>query len=788
MRAIRSAGWRASFLLAASLVAGLVGAADAGVGMVAMLPDAPDWIAGSDSEELFLEIVLNGVVTGRIARVRRDFDRLRVSSAALRELGFRLRPDTPAIVNITRMAGVQARYDEAAQRLALDVAAELVDQEPERLNARISRLPQPETSAGMLLNYDVHATRTDDRTKVVSLLSELRAFGEWGVVSHAALVRRTDSAGTGSQSDAIRLDTTYSRSFVGSALTLRLGDAIAGGLGWTRATRFAGLQVQRNFALQPELVTFPVPAFRGQANLPSTVDLYLDGVRQFSGQVPAGPFELSTMPVVNGAGTAEMVVTDLLGAQRVVVLPFYTTSRLLRAGLSSYSLDVGFVRRNYGLESSSYSSDPMVSATWRLGVRDWLTLEGQLEGTPSLTLGGAGAVLGLGRAGVVDASFALSTDDGERGRQASLGYGWRNRRFNFALGTQRSFDAFRDIASAWGAPPPQRSDRVIAGMNLGRNGSLGLSYFGLQYPGAARMRLASAFYSRSLGPRISLSVSYSRDLDRRHGHAIFAGLALALEDHISASLSASRQGRSDVLSSLDVSRPVDPDGGLGWRARIQDGPVHGGLVEAGYRGARGQAQVGVQRSGGARQAWAGVSGALVLMDGQLLAARPIHDAFAVVSTDGLADVPVQLENRPIGRTGAGGTLLVTPLNAYQRNRLGIDPMHLPASTDVSRVEADVVPSDRAGTLVRFGIVEARAASVILHDATGHPLPLGTRVSQPDHDGEPALVGYDGLAYLEGLQEHNRIEAHLAEGSSCTASFDYAPRTGELPTIGPLACE
>jgi outer membrane usher protein len=153
------------------------------------------------------------------------------------------------------------------------------------------------------------------------------------------LTRTFNSPAVGRQTDSVRMDTTFSRSFVHRALTLRIGDIISGSLGWSRATRLGGIQLQRNFALQPDLITFPVPAFYGQANLPSSVDLYINGMKQYSSNVPAGPFQLNTVPEVNGNGQASVVVTDALGRQTTIAFPFYTTSRLLIPGLSDYSLE-----------------------------------------------------------------------------------------------------------------------------------------------------------------------------------------------------------------------------------------------------------------------------------------------------------------------------------------------------------------------------------------------------------------------------------------------------------------
>ncbi|NNC24852.1 hypothetical protein HKX41_11975, partial [Salinisphaera sp. USBA-960] len=64
-----------------------------------------------------------------------------------------------------------------------------------------------------------------------------------------------------------------------------------------------------------------------------------------------------------------------------------------------------------------------------------------------------------------------------------------------------------------------------------------------------------------------------------------------------------------------------------------------------------------------------------------------------------------------------------------------------ADTRLDRVETLSTPRDRSGTVVRFSIEKIRAAVLILRDAAGAPLPLGSAVLSGN--GERATVGYDG---------------------------------------------
>jgi outer membrane usher protein len=751
-----------------------------------VIADSAEPRAGT-AEDLYLEVVLNGNPTRRIAHFTRDAAHFRAAASTLRELGFRLPAgEGGASVDVGNLVGVTLNYDAARQRIEITAPPALLDQKAQVLNAREVNIPHPQASPGVLLNYDLYATRDDRDELGLSAYSELRAFNAWGVLSSTAITRVSDSPGSDWTDDTARLDTTFTRSFVDDTTTLRIGDAISGSLTWTRATRFGGVQLERNFSLQPDLVTFPVPAFYGQAALPSTVDLYIDGLKQYSGQVPAGPFQLNTVPVVNGNGEAQVVVTDALGRQSTLAFPFYTSGQLLRQGLSDYSLEAGFVRENYGVASFSYNHDPAASGSYRYGVTDWMTVESHAEASAGLSDGGAGTVIGLGSAGVVNAAAAASSYHGASGSLAELGYNWRNERFNFSLDSTRSFGSYRDVASLDGLPPARRSDRALAGVTAGPLGSVGVSYVQLRYPGQDGSRYASAFYFRSLGSHASFNLSFNQDLDNHSDRSVFLGVSLSFDNGTSVSLSAQHDQQGN-LTTLDASQPINPDGGFGWRARAQDGDNQsGGLAEVGYRGEHGQVLAGAQSLAGATQGYADLSGALVFMDGQMFASRQIQDAFAVVSTDGVANVPVMLENRPIGTTNAAGDLLVTPLNAYQRNKLAIDPMQLPADVHIDRVDAEVVPSDRAGALVRFGIQPVAAASIVLHSADGKPLQVGSTAQLIGKPTSTGVVGYDGIVYLEGLGAHNTVVVQTPAGG-CQVQFDYHAEKQNVPVIGPLVC-
>jgi outer membrane usher protein len=774
----------------------------ASAGSAAMLGDQSDSTSSLGGIELYLDVTLNGSSKGLVHFVSRD-GALWASQAILRQLGFRLADNSSDPLRLGSLQGVHVEYDAARQSVNIVAPLRLLDVTTTLLDTSNRGKPVATVSPGVLLNYNLYGTYGEHDTASLSAFNELRAFNSWGVFSTTELTQDTRSTNADWQSRSERLDTSWTMSFPDQLLSLRIGDTLTDAVSWSRATRIGGIQFGTNFALQPYLVTAPLPSFIGSATLPSDIQLYVNGMRQYSGQVPAGPFQLNTVPNINGAGNAQIVLTNALGQTTTLNFSLYGENQLLRQGLADWSGEVGLVRKNYGLNSFDYGSDPAASGTWRYGISNNFTVQAHAEATNGLSDGGVGGVWLLGSTGgILSASLAHSTYAGSNGEQYGLGYSWTSDRFNFGLNGMRTSGAYRDVATLYGSPIPSLSAQASISYNFERIGNLGVSYIDLHYSQQAvasqnsaaatavqftSSRYANAYWYKSINRSLALNMSFSQDLQTARNRTFFLTATLALDHGTTVSASAQKENGQTTMS-LNALQSLPSQGGFGWRASLnQGGGQSGGAGELDFLGRYGQLQTGVYAVGDTRYGYAGAMGSLVLMGGGVFAARQINDGFAVVSTDGIAGVPVNLQNNPVGTTNDRGLLLITPLNAYQNNRISIDPMNLPADMSLGKVDVMATPADRSGTLVQFDIKPVRSASLILFDVAGKPLPLGSRVRLHGKDGDPALVGFDGAVYLDALDLHNTLDVETRSGT-CHVRFDYRKEGAGIPQIGPLACE
>ncbi|RQS91155.1 fimbria/pilus outer membrane usher protein [Burkholderia seminalis] len=743
--------------------------------------DEPAALVMTDrTHDVILEVSVNGENTALLAHFRERDGRLSASGADLRTIGFatdRLGIADAATVELDTIAGLRYRYDAARQSVDLEMADAL--RRPYAVDSRALPPTQAATaSRGLAINYEAYAQTIGDRQ--FSLYTDVRYFDPNGVFNHTG----TASFYNG-QRRYTRFDTYWSHSDPARPSTTQIGDAISGSLAWTRSVRLGGVQWRSNFALRPDLVTFPIPSLAGSAAVPSAVDLYINNVRQYTGNVPSGPFIIHDVPGITGAGQATVITRDALGRTVATSVPLYVDTRMLSAGLSSYSLEAGFLRRNYALQSFDYDTRPAVSGSMRRGLGDALTVEGHAEATGGVLNAGVGALMRLGYAGVLNGAIAGSVGRFS-GTQASVGYQLIEPRFSINAQTIRAFGRYGDLASRDGSPVPSATDQATLALPFMHRQTLSLSYIGFRLPQGPSARIGTVSYTLSFGDLASMSVSAYRDFAQQGANGAFVSLNIGLGRNTSINATVGRQ-RGQSNYTVDASRPPDYDGGWGWGVQTGGtGAVPYRQAQVRYLGRAGEviaAAQGIDRQTGASL---DVSGALVLMDSSLQMSRRIDDGFALVSTDGVAGIPVLHENRVIGTTDRAGHLLVPDLNAYQNNQVAIDSMKLPADARIARTSMTVVPQARSGVIAHFGVSRYRAASVILHDAAGKPLPAGARVHHAE-SGADTIVGYDGLTFIDGLKADNHLV--IDDGTRrCVAAFAFtAPGNGTLPTVGPLVC-
>jgi outer membrane usher protein len=755
----------------------------------------PKLARGAD-QMLLLDVYINGHSIGKIGEFTARNRTLMAQRGELHDLGLRVPVSRGSksedLIALFMLPGLSCHLDQKTQTLYVKVP--INDLLPAVLQLNEGERPAGprtiESGTGVTLNYDIVGTFAGGHNGSSGSL-DLIAFSPKGVISSGMLVRAgAVPSGTGTGA-VIRLDSTYEFADVDTLRRYSAGDFISGALAWTRPVRLAGAQIRSDFSMRPDLVTFPLPSVSGSAAVHSIVDVLTNGNLILSQEINPGPFEVPQLPMVSGAGTISMTVTNALGQQMNVTQPFYASSALLAPGLQTFSAQLGLVRRNWGVVSNDYGKFAGI-ANYRRGLSSILTIEGSAEATPGTAMAGGGVVVNVGNLAAVNLAAAGSTGSGRTGMQFSVGAQRIGRVFSLgasAIIADRNFD---DVAAMNGDPVPRRQLNGSAGMSLRRFGSMGIAYAGLDGDSSVnsvelpvtpiqRAHILSASYSIQVN-RVSIYASEFRDLVNQSSGGLQVGLTIPFGRRSSVSVS----GASDGSGQVQAQRSAAMIGDWGYQAYASAGDTPHEFVQGQYKSHLALLTAGVDSNGGEITLSLESQGALSWVDGGLFPSNTIYDSFAIVDTGPAAHVHVLQENRDVGSTNSAGRLLVPDMHSFDLNHIAIEPTDIPQDATIDVTAREVRPQDRSGVVIKFPVKISHGALLRLVDEADVPLPVGC-TAKLRGNGAPISVGYDGEAYLQDLKAHNEIEVERPDGRRCSAAFNYQPVRGEIPTIGPLHC-
>ncbi|WP_416191145.1 fimbria/pilus outer membrane usher protein [Neisseria sp. CCUG12390] len=694
---------------------------------------------------------------------------------------------------------LEVRYNAAEQTLALTAPLEWLDRPVTRIGGdqdEAYAVARPGFAG--VLNYDYNHTRSSDGSSQ-GILAEARLATPFGYLSHNHIWNENRSSAGGGRSDTSRLDTYWRSVWAEKGLAFTAGDLTTGGIGGSGGSRLGGIKLERTYSVQPWRNTAPLRTFLGETTLPGTVDLYLNGVKQYSREVSAGGYEIILPPSVSGSGMAQVVATDVLGRTVVVDMPLYGGSGLLAKGLSEWSLEAGYLRKDYGIKDFSYDKQLVGSGTLCYGISSFLTAQVHAEGGGGYRKFGAAATSVLGSLGQLDLSHTQSYFKGHSGGSSSAFFSTSRRRWSFGTGFSVSDDRYTGmgvILSPADYAPENRKNRtasVSASWNGNLAGSFNASYVYSRSGSDKADKIGTLGWNRNFGNRVSAGISASNNFNGSKERSIYGSLSFSFDKGYSFNVGGRRDNLGSNAYNLSLNKSGSglnsPSWGIGWERETDDdrssGRLNGHLsVNTQYGDLRG----GVYGTGGQTNYNAGWRGGLVLMKGGLFATRHVHDSFAVVDTR-IGGVPVTLFDNRIGKTDRRGLMLVPNLSAYRKNNIGIDITDLPYDMKAERAKAQAVPSEKSGIAVEFNISRMRAVSLTLKAPDGGFIESGSMI-QADNGQPAAVVGFDGQTFIENIGEgRNRYTVNRADGGgTCSFEIEYRePSSDGLPDLGEVVC-
>lgn len=666
---------------------------------------------------------------------------------------------------IYRAPGFSAALRESDQSMDLSMAPGAFN--VTRLGTGKSEVLQPtDAVSGLLLNFDINA-QSQHSSASLGNRQDLGASGQvrwsmpWGVFTHDWTLRRNE-AGT----QLTRQDTALTVDWLQRGWRMRLGDGNTQSNASGRSLRYGGIQLGTEAELRPGEVRSPRPRFSGEALTPSTVEIYLDGVLRQTQQVPTGPFVLDNTPQLSG-GVARVVVRDSLGREVVTEQAFLTGARMLAQGLSDWTVDLGLLRTGAGTANNRYDQ-PLLSALWRYGFSDTLTLEGLVQsgaGVRNVDLSQQWALPQWQT--MVQSALSLS--------QASTGTGWSlesSAQAPLPNGAQLMLNA-RFISPAYtgvgqGSAGTRRNQWVLSySQRLSPSLSLGLNASRQTFRGQPATRSVSLSPTWRIRPDLFLSLNVSHrstsasassaSLGRTSSTSstsAYAQLSWTLDGGRQLSWVASQQSAGAVQTHARWSQSATAESPWSWQV-LGGQREQQAYSEAGaYRRTEwGDVRLDASASQQSQTLRAGWRGAWVMAGGQSRLTSPVYDSYALVEAPGLPDVGITLQGGVRARTNGQGVAVVSGLHALRLNRIGLAVEDLPLEAEFDTYEHEVVPAVRGAMHLRFAAREGRSGQVRVVLEDGSPAPAGAEVRVLGATDDTVFpVASDGALYLMGVPE------------------------------------
>ncbi len=776
------------------------------------VPNSAHQAFGSDQGyiQLFLNISINSNISKDLISVRQDQDRkLYIRSRDLKALRVKMDEHIPdnQWVYINDLNGIQFKYLENEQSLNLKVPSNMLTGYSVDLNGQQVTSPnllkmKPLNAA--ILNYSLYQTMTNDEN-VFSGTAEGIFNSAIGNFSSGVLYNGSNE-NSYSHEKWVRLESKWQYVDPEKIRIYTLGDFISNSPDWGSSVRLAGFQWSSAYSQRGDIVTSALPQFSGSAALPSTLDLYVNQQKIYSGLVPSGPFDIKQLPFISG-NEVTLVTTDATGQQSITKKPYYFSSKILAKGINEFSVDVGVPRYNYGLYSNDYDDATFASGAIRYGYSNSLTLSGGAEastdGLSNLGTGFAKNVLGIG---VMNADIAASQYKDENGYSALIGLEGRiSKNISFNTSYRKVFDNYFDLARV--SQVRYLKDNQInaesqnylnysaladeifrAGINYNFYAGYGvyLGYNQIKYSDNS-YKLLSTNLSGSLDKNWGFYASAYKDYENHKDYGVYFALRYTPSSKVNAITSVSSDSGS-LRYRQEIFGLSEPQiGSFGWGGyveRDQDAKENNASIYAFYRARAAYLTGRYNRFGDNDQVAVSATGSLVAAAGRIFAANEIGDGYAVVTNAGPQS---QIINGGVnlGATDKSGRFLIANLRPYMSHHVYLDPSYLPLEWEVSSTNQTAFVGYRQGTLVDFGAHQVISGLVKLVDQKNSPLMPGYTVRiNGQQDG---MVGYDGEVFIPNLLKQNKLEIDLLDHGSCQVDFTYNSNQYSTKKLGPYVC-
>ena len=659
---------------------------------------------------------------------------------------------------------LKADFDEESQAIKLTIPSQFF------LTSRygLYEFDRPEkANLGGFINYEVQYNNSEFLTGYNGLV-DLGIFKDYWFFKNSMLYNSEAM-----DEKTVRIGTSLDFDFPDKLTKLTLGDATTVSNPFFNSLRFAGINWGTNYLERPGFVYWNTPQLQGTARLPSTVELYMNGVKIYNQKVSPGDYVLQTGSQINYTGNAQIVVEDVLGNRSVRTLPILINNKLLRKGLSEYNIALGKLRYNYYTSSNDYR-DFLANLYYRRGLSETTSLGTNISYTQDLQNTGITWTQGLPYFVVLDAlAINAHSNDGSRflyGLSLSKEFS----RMSLGISSKYAEDNFSYVGDdplQDNAVPKFENFAYVTFSEVPFLQNINMSYAEQKYyQGGSNPfnddKIFNIGFNRQIGNNISFGLGYFERFGAIKDSGGILNITYNFDTRNKVYLNyASENNNASVQYVHDSGRQVGLDYAIGANRR-QDENIASLNVVAKTRA--GDLSIQHYQYEHATDSTIGYSGAIAFLDGQVNFTKSINNAFALVKVGNYSDIDVLSALNHVEKTNKKGYAFVHDIVPYIKYDIGFDENQLPIEEKYEVSSKPLTTLNQRGYVVDFPIQHTFILTLHPQDINGANFKPGSELHLANGDVYP--ITSDASVTVYGMTAGTHTMSVLY-GDNATCSFD-----------------
>ena len=723
--------------------------------------------AGNESIDLYV----NGIPKGRAVGTFNERGELVFTAALLEAAQLKFPPDATTASNsdtgfmkVFPMTEVELNPGKREVRLIVPTDA------IQDLEVNLGAYEQGGSAA--LLNYDLMAVNSEFNGSASTFrrLDTVAGFNAGGW-----LMRSRQSWNTQNGDEQVAHMYTYAQKNILSlkstfqAGQINLDNSLYSGVGIT------GLQLVPESALR-KLEQSTGAEVEGIANSTSRVEVRQSSALIYSTVVPAGPFRLTDLPLLNSSGDLDVRIVEADGASRSFTVPAASFSNGTRDAATGYSVAAGQYRdgsdatpnlitatgtwnvsRNTsssvggmladGYESLGWASDYALLSDIHLGVRQLFS--------NAQALGKRGAMLSASLSAQISDEFSLSLS----ATQQSEGY--------FSLGETLSEQVY--TPQHQGANEGQYT--MSTSWSNPQLGAFRMSYsYSKPFDAQPTKRLTGSWATRIKAATVSLNLEKNLGEAEDDWSGDRAMLSISFPIGTSSVRTYVNHDKRGTRTGASANRTVSDTFSYWMQGeRDSESGENDVSVSANFLPHYARATVGYSQGGGSESYNASLVGGIVAhSDGVTFTPNEVKDTFSILSVGDMSGVKITTPSGTVW-TDAAGHAVASGLQPYQSNRMQITTKTLPRNVDIVNGYKELKVGRGSVSHVDFAVMKTRR---LLMDATlsnGTPLDKGLSVFAAGQ--YLTTVVEHGQIFIPNIESGAHLTVELSDGQSCELDYE-----------------